>query len=203
MNDPVRPRLGLMGGTFDPIHFGHLAAASEAADRLKLDRVIFMPAGSPWQKENRPVTDAEHRYAMTLLATAADPRFVVSRLEIDRSGPTYSIDTIRRLQLDSWPASPEWFLIAGIDALNGIADWREASALVESVRLVAVSRPGHELSTGEPLLRGCVVVAAPGLAISSSDCRDRVRSGRPIRYLVPSGVAAYVEKHDLYTGGHS
>ncbi len=190
-----------MGGTFDPIHFGHLAAASEVADRLNLDRVIFMPAGRPWQKHDRSVTDPEHRYAMTLLATAADPRFVVSRLEIDRPGPTYSIDTIRGLREAAPDEDPELFLLAGADALNGIPGWREASGLVDAVRLVAMSRPGHELSPDEPLLRQCVVVPVPALAISSTDCRDRVRSGRPISYLVPAGVAAYIGKHDLYAGG--
>ncbi|MDP3972061.1 MAG: nicotinate-nucleotide adenylyltransferase [Candidatus Nanopelagicales bacterium] len=203
MNPSGRPRVGVMGGTFDPIHVGHLVAASEVADQLRLDQVIFIPAGEPWQKADRPVSDAEHRYAMTVLATGADPRFFVSRLEIDRSAPTYSVDTFRDLHEIHRSSDPEWFLIAGADVLAGIGTWREPEALVELVQLVAVNRPGHVLPGGGPLSPDRIAVEMPGLGISSSDCRERVRSGRSIAYLVPQEVATYIDKHGLYRGGAS
>ena len=188
------PRLGVMGGTFDPIHHGHLVAASEVAQWFDLDEVVFVPTGQPWQKSG--VSPSEHRYLMTVIATASNPRFTVSRVDIDRSGPTYTIDTLRDLKSDRPEA--ELFFITGADALAQILSWRDHDELWDLAHFVAVSRPGHVLSTDGLPTDDVSQLEIPALAISSTDCRDRVRRGHPVWYLVPDGVVQYIAKHHLY-----
>jgi nicotinate-nucleotide adenylyltransferase len=188
-----------MGGTFDPIHHGHLVAASEVRSRFDLDEVIFVPTGAPWQKSDRQVTPAEHRYLMTVIATAANPHFTVSRVDIDRDGPTYTIDTLRELHA-SLPDTDLHF-ITGADALTQILSWRDHAELFELAHFVGVTRPGHpltpELLDGLPADR-ITLMEIPALAISSTDCRERVKADEPVWYLVPDGVVQYIAKHELY-----
>ncbi|HEX6235440.1 MAG TPA: nicotinate-nucleotide adenylyltransferase [Jiangellaceae bacterium] len=193
-----RKRLGVMGGTFDPIHHGHLVAASEVQAWFNLDEVVFVPTGQPWQKEEREVSPAEDRYLMTVIATASNPRFSVSRVDIDRPGPTYTKDTLRDLKAvrgEDW----DLYFITGADALGQILTWRDADELFELAHFVGCTRPGHELSDiGLP--EGKVsLVEVPALAISSTECRDRVSQGEPIWYLVPDGIVQYIAKRQLYT----
>ena len=185
-----------MGGTFDPIHHGHLVAASEVQSLLDLDAVIFVPTGQPWQKAGRDVAPAEHRYLMTVIATASNPRFSVSRVDVDRQGPTYTRDTLtdlKRLRPDS-----ELFFITGADALAQILSWKGVDELWELAHFIGVTRPGHELSdAGLPHDR-VTLLEIPAMAISSTDCRDRVRASKPVWYLVPDGVVQYIHKYQLY-----
>ena len=183
-----------MGGTFDPIHHGHLVAASEVASVFDLDEVVFVPTGTPWQKSDREVAEAEHRYLMTVIATAANPRFTVSRVDIDRPGPTYTIDTLRDLRAQRPDA--ELFFITGADAMAKIMSWKDAEELWTLAHFVGVTRPGHEL----PMLdrSNVSLMEVPAMAISSTDCRERVRTGHPVWYLVPDGVVQYIGKHMLY-----
>ncbi|WP_109558764.1 nicotinate-nucleotide adenylyltransferase [Mycolicibacter minnesotensis] len=195
-------RLGVMGGTFDPIHHGHLVAASEVADLFELDEVVFVPTGQPWLKDRR-VTAAEDRYLMTVIATASNPRFSVSRADIDRGGPTYTKDTLRDLQEQNPGA--ELYFITGADALATILSWQDWPEMFEMARFVGVSRPGYELN-GDHLAdaleslppHALTLVEVPALAISSTDCRRRAAESRPIWYLVPDGVVQYVSKRCLY-----
>ncbi|MBS9533376.1 nicotinate-nucleotide adenylyltransferase [Mycobacterium sp. M1] len=195
-------RLGVMGGTFDPVHNGHLVAASEVADLFGLDEVIFVPTGQPWLKD-RQVSAAEERYLMTVIATAANPRFSVSRVDIDRGGPTYTKDTLR--DLTALNPDAELFFITGADALGSILSWQNWAEMFELARFVGVSRPGYELD-GEHLAEvldalpdgALTLVEVPALAISSTDCRRRAADSRPIWYLVPDGVVQYVSKRNLY-----
>jgi nicotinate-nucleotide adenylyltransferase len=189
-------RVGIMGGTFDPIHHGHLVAASEVARLYDLDEVIFVPTGEPWQKSERRVSPAEHRYLMTVIATASNPRFWVSRVDIDRPGPTYTIDTIRDIA-DQRPGA-ELFFITGADALAQILSWKDAEVALKIARFVGVTRPGYELSAAHLPTNAVTIVDVPAMAISSSDCRDRVAAGQPVWYLVPDGVVQYINKHRLY-----
>ncbi|MGH3562921.1 MAG: nicotinate-nucleotide adenylyltransferase [Mycobacterium sp.] len=191
-----------MGGTFDPVHNGHLVAASEVADRFELDEVIFVPTGQPWQKD-RHVTAAEDRYLMTVIATASNPRFSVSRVDIDRAGPTYTKDTLRDLRALNLDA--ELYFITGADALTSILTWQDCEQLFAMARFVAVSRPGYELNGDHlsdllPQLpdNALTLVEVPALAISSTDCRQRAADSRSIWYLVPDGVVQYVAKRRLY-----
>jgi nicotinate-nucleotide adenylyltransferase len=193
-----RKRLGVMGGTFDPIHHGHLVAASEVQSWFDLAEVVFVPTGQPWQKAEREVSPAEDRYLMTVIATASNPRFHVSRVDIDRQGPTYTIDTLRDLRAEraeGW----DLYFITGADALEQILTWRNVDELFDLAHFVGCTRPGHTLST-EGLPAGKVsLVEVPALAISSSECRDRVRQGEPIWYLVPDGIVQYITKRRLYS----
>ena len=193
-----RKRLGVMGGTFDPIHHGHLVAASEVQAWFDLDEVVFVPTGQPWQKEDREVSPAEDRYLMTVIATASNPRFSVSRVDIDRAGPTYTIDTLRDLKAERG-AGWDLYFITGADALEVILTWRDVGELFELAHFVGCTRPGHELSNiGLP--EGKVsLVEVPALAISSTECRERVSQGEPIWYLVPDGIVQYIAKRQLYT----
>ena len=188
-----------MGGTFDPIHHGHLVAASEVQSWFDLDEVIFVPTGQPWQKADRDVSAAEDRYLMTVIATAANPRFAVSRVDIDRDGPTYTIDTLRDLKA-SLPDADLYF-ITGADAMAALLTWREHEELFELAHFVGCTRPGHEMDDktleGLPTDR-ITIVEIPALAISSTDCRVRVERGEPVWYLVPDGVVQYIGKHKLY-----
>jgi nicotinate-nucleotide adenylyltransferase len=188
-----------MGGTFDPIHQGHLVAASEVAASFELDQVVFVPTGSPWQKTDRDVSSAEDRYLMTVIATASDPRFTVSRVDIDRSGPTYTIDTLRELRA-SYPEAGEFYFITGADALAQLLSWRDVESLYALAHFVGVTRPGHVLADPGLPAGEATLMEIPALAISSTDIRTRVSAGRPIDYLVPEGVARYVAKRGLYIG---
>ena len=189
-----------MGGTFDPIHHGHLVAASEVQAWFDLDEVVFVPTGEPWQKSDRVVSPAEHRYLMTVIATASNPRFTVSRDDIDRGGPTYTIDTLRDLT-QALPDTDLYF-ITGADALAEIFTWRDASELFALARFVGCTRPGYEMDPstlhGIPHDR-VTILEIPALAISSSECRERRAKGEPVWYLVPDGVVQYIAKHDLYS----
>ena len=192
-----RRRIGVMGGTFDPIHHGHLVAGSEVAHTFALDEVIFVPTGRPYQKDSRQVSPAEDRYLMTVIATASNPRFSVSRVDIDRVGPTYTIDTLRDLRDANGPDTDLYF-ITGADALANILTWHDVDTLFSLAHFVGCTRPGHRLTvTGLP--DGKVsLVEIPALAISSSGCRYRVAAGEPIWYLVPDGVVQYIAKRGLY-----
>ena len=186
-----------MGGTFDPVHHGHLSAASEVATRFALDEVVFVPTGRPWQKDSQDVSPAEDRYLMTVIATASNPRFSVSRVDIDRPGATYTIDTLRALH-EQW-GDAELFFITGADALAQILGWHAAEGLFSLAHFVGVSRPGYDAVDLTAFPSGAVtLLEVPALAISSSDCRRRVAQGDPLWYLVPDGVVQYVEKRSLY-----
>jgi nicotinate-nucleotide adenylyltransferase len=197
--DTARRRVGVMGGTFDPIHHGHLVAASEVQSWFDLDEVVFVPTGQPWQKADRTVSPAEDRYLMTVIATAANPRFNVSRVDIDRHGPTYTIDTLR--DLSALHPDADLYFITGADALAALLTWRDHDELFDLAQFVGVTRPGHEMDDstldGLPADR-ITLVEIPALAISSTDCRDRVERDEPVWYLVPDGVVQYIGKHELY-----
>jgi len=191
-------RLGVMGGTFDPVHHGHLVAASEVQSLFSLDEVAFVPSGQPWQKAGKLVSPAEHRYLMTVIATASNPHFWVSRVDIDRPGPTYTIDTLRDLSVQHPDA--ELFFITGADALEQILSWKDADELFGLAHFVGVTRPGYVLSDDHLPRDAVSLVEVPAMAISSSACRERVHAGRPVWYLVPDGVVQYIGKHRLYRG---
>ena len=198
--DPqVQYRLGVMGGTFDPIHHGHLVAASEVATRFELNEVVFVPTGQPWQKVERHVSPAEDRYLMTVIATASNPRFTVSRVDIDRDGPTYTIDTLRDLRRELPDA--ELYFITGADALAQILTWRDVDQLFDLAHFVGVTRPGVDLDSpaiAELPAARTTLMEVPALAISSTDCRTRRMRGDPVWYLVPDGVVQYITKYALY-----
>jgi len=194
-----RLRVGVMGGTFDPIHHGHLVAASEVQSWFDLDEVIFVPTGEPWQKADREVSKAEDRYLMTVIATASNPRFSASRVDLDRNGATYTIDTLRDLK-KQWPDADLYF-ITGADAMAAILSWRDHEELFGLAHFVGCTRPGHKID--EHTLDGLpkeniTIVEIPALAISSTDCRARVERDEPVWYLVPDGVVQYIAKHHLY-----
>jgi len=185
-----------MGGTFDPIHHGHLVAASEVQARFGLDEVVFVPTGQPWQKDISAVSAAEHRYLMTVVATASNPRFTVSRVDIDRDGPTFTIDTLRDLHRQR--PGVELFFITGADALAQILSWKDVDELWDLAHFIGVTRPGHFLTDhGLPEDRA-TLQEVPAMAISSTDCRSRIGDGEPIWYLVPDGVVQYIAKYRLY-----
>jgi nicotinate-nucleotide adenylyltransferase len=196
MEEPRR-RIGIMGGTFDPIHHGHLVAASEVAGRFALDEVVFVPTGQPWQKGAVEVSPAEDRYLMTVIATASNPRFYVSRVDIEREGPTYTVDTLRDLRAEYGPAADLYF-ITGADALEKILSWKDADQIFTLAHFVGVTRPGFELSDAHLPADTATLVQVPAMAISSTECRARVASGKPVWYLVPDGVVQYIAKRHLY-----
>jgi nicotinate-nucleotide adenylyltransferase len=191
------PRIGVMGGTFDPVHYGHLVAASEVGHFLALEEVIFVPTGQPWQKDGRRVSAAEDRYLMTVIATASNPRFSVSRIDIDRPGPTYTIDTLRELRALRGPDA-EFYFITGADALEQIMTWQDADELFKLAHFVGCTRPGHRLSGADLPDDRVSLIEIPALAISSTTCRERVAAGVPIWYLVPDGIVQYISKRKLY-----
>ena len=193
-----RKRLGVMGGTFDPIHHGHLVAASEVQFWFHLDEVVFVPTGQPWQKSDEKVSSAEDRYLMTVIATASNPHFSVSRVDIDRPGPTYTVDTLRDLRSLRGPGW-ELFFITGADALEQILSWRDLDELFELAHFVGCNRPGHTLSDAGLPEGKVTLVEVPALAISSTECRQRISDGEPIWYLVPDGIVQYITKRQLYT----
>ncbi|MHB2251968.1 nicotinate-nucleotide adenylyltransferase [Corynebacterium aurimucosum] len=192
-------RIGIMGGTFDPIHNGHLVAASEVAHRFRLDTVVFVPTGQPWQKADKQVTAAEHRYLMTMVATASNPRFTVSRVDIDREGPTYTIDTLRDLR-GIFPDA-ELYFITGADSVASIMSWRNWEEMLEMAHFVGVTRPGYDLRKDmlpQDSQDDIELIEIPAMAISSTDCRARAQQGQPVWYLVPDGVVQYIAKNHLY-----
>lgn len=191
-----RRRIGVMGGTFDPIHHGHLVAASEVAAALSLDEVVFVPTGQPWHK--KAVSSAEHRYLMTVIATAANPQFTVSRIDIDRPGVTYTVDTLR--DLSSLMPDADLFFISGADAIAQILAWKEVDEIWPLAEFIAVSRPGHNLDLPDAPEGNISVLEVPALSISSTNIRQRAGDGKPIWYLVPDGVVQYIAKHKLYEG---
>jgi nicotinate-nucleotide adenylyltransferase len=188
-----------MGGTFDPIHHGHLVAASEVQSVCGLDQVVFVPTGEPWQKTDARVSPAEQRYLMTVVATAANPGFTVSRVDVDRPGPTYTIDTLRDLHREHPEA--DLYFITGADALAQILSWKDVDELFALARFVGVTRPGHELTDQGLPGRQVRLLEVPAMAISSTACRERVRQGRPVWYLVPDGVVQFIGKYGLYRTG--
>ena len=192
-------RLGVMGGTFDPIHVGHLIAGSEALHRFSLDRVIFVPAGRPWQKSQ--YSDPEDRFMMTTLAAAKHPAFAVSRIELDRRGPTFTADTMEALRAFHGE-DVELFFILGADAANKLGSWERLGDLAALTEMIAVARPGAEVLAFErdeawPRVH---VMDMPPIGVSSTDIRERVRDGRPIDFLVPKDVASYIRMRGLYVG---
>ncbi len=196
-----------MGGTFDPVHFGHLVTAEEALVQFNLDKVIFMPTGNPVRKTGSAVSDSEHRYLMTVIATSANPDFDVSRMEIDRPGLTYTVDTMLALR-EQYGAQTELYFITGADAVWEIATWKDAERFVGLCTFIAATRPGYDIEAAladhaEILSRLAIeFIEVPALAISSTDIRERVAERRPIRYLVPEPVASYVHKYGLYQGDY-
>lgn len=198
-------KLAIMGGTFDPIHIGHLMTAEEVRHEFGIDQVVFIPTGHPPHKDNQRVTHSEHRYLMTVLATVANPHFNVSRIEIDREGTTYTVDTIKQLKA-IYGEETQLYFITGADAVNEILTWNRADELLKICEFVAVTRPGydkmHLKSKIEKLKESfeCSVhfLEVPALAISSSDIRKRVQANRPIQYLVTQSVEKYIQKSRLY-----
>jgi nicotinate-nucleotide adenylyltransferase len=193
-------RVGIMGGTFDPVHHGHLVAAAEARWQFRLDQVLFIPTGQPWQKPVG-VSSAEDRYLMTVIATASNPAFAVSRIEIDHPGPTYTVETLRRLRAEL-DEDARLYFITGADAVLHILTWKDGEEVLKLAELIAATRPGYDLSKlAEWLPSGADRVHTleiPMLAISSTELRARVARGEPIHYLVPEAVAHYVDKRGLY-----
>ncbi|MBC7266514.1 MAG: nicotinate-nucleotide adenylyltransferase [Anaerosomatales bacterium] len=193
-------RIGIMGGTFDPIHYGHLVTAEEALVQFNLDKVVFMPTGNPVRKSHRRVTPAEHRYLMTVIATASNPDFEVSRMEVDRPGPTYTVDTMLALRAELGPDADLYF-ITGADAVWEILTWKDSEVLAGVCSFIAATRPGYDLSRfslDDAQRMHVEFMEVPALAISSTDIRSRVMERRPIRYLLPEAVAAYIRKNGLY-----
>ena len=202
--DPNRTyRMGIMGGTFDPIHYGHLVTAEQAFDDLSLDVVVFMPAGNPAFKQDRDVVAGEDRYAMTLLATSDNPHFLASRFEVDRTGITYTADTLSLLR-EIYPTNVELYFITGADAIADIVRWHDAGRIGSLAKLVGATRPGYDLGHAEEAIResgmdfDVTYLEVPALAISSSYLRERVRLGQSVRYLTPDEVGGYIHKHRLY-----
>lgn len=203
-------KLGIMGGTFNPIHYGHLVTAEEALVQFDLDEVVFMVAGTPAHKVDGIIAPAEDRYLMTVIATASNPDFSVSRMEIDRGGVSYTVDTLRQLFADVPEA--ELFFITGADAVWEILTWKEADEAAKLCTFIAATRPGYDLTKFQELHahapedgrhdgpRLCAM-EIPALAISSTDIRRRVTEDRPIRYLLPEGVVAHIAKRRLYAAG--
>lgn len=202
-----RRRVGLLGGTFDPVHYGHLVVAEEVCYALNLDEMDFIPAGQPPHKRRQPITPAADRLAMLALATASNPRFCISEVDIQRPGPSYTVDTLRLLR-EQWGESAELYFVIGWDSLEELTTWHDPQGLVAQLdRLVAVHRPGHQempgyreqLEAGLPgITQRLLTVPVPQLDISASDLRQRVATGRPIRYQTPDAVVQYIREHNLY-----
>ncbi|RME44778.1 MAG: nicotinate-nucleotide adenylyltransferase [Chloroflexi bacterium] len=196
-------RIGVFGGTFDPPHIGHLVAAEEARVQLGLAQVVFVPAGTPPHKLGEPVSPVTHRVEMITRAVASNPHFLVSLVDVERPGPSFTVDMLRTLR-DQWPADTEIYFIMGEDSLEDLPTWHAPEQLLELCRLAVVNRPGYEAHMDEleviipGLSQKVDTVAMPLLDVSSTDLRGRVRQGRPLRYYVPAEVEAYIRAHDLY-----
>lgn len=198
--------MGIMGGTFDPIHLGHLVIAEEVRIQFKLDKVVFVPTGNPPHKVTGHVTDPEHRYLMTVLATINNPYFTVSRVETDRvQALTYTIDTIRFFN-NYYDGKANLYFITGADAILDILTWKDYKELLSICHFIAATRPGYSLeklkdtiSAASPdALRNIQVLEIPGMQISSTLIRSRVSAGKPIKYLTPDSVTEYISKNSLY-----
>lgn len=200
-----KKRYGIMGGTFDPIHTGHLVVADEVRNKFKLDKVIFMPTGDPPHKDSKKVSRGENRYEMTLLATITNPYFEISRLELDREGITYTIDSIISLR-KKYGNDVELFFITGADSLLELHKWKDSDKILELCKIVAATRPGYDLDHMEGRLRELNelhkdqinTITTPGLQISSTDIRSRVKNNMSIKYLLPESVEVYIRKYKLY-----
>ncbi|PIU29575.1 MAG: nicotinic acid mononucleotide adenylyltransferase [Candidatus Hydromicrobium americanum] len=201
-------KIGIMGGTFNPIHHGHLVTAQEALSQFKLDKVIFIPTGNPPHKIENEVASAEDRYIMTVIATSSNSNFFVSRMEIDRKGKSYTIDTVRQLRKIYGKNSLLYF-ITGADAILEILTWKNTDEIVSLCKFIAATRPGYNLSRIEDLRKRLFgkagaadekiyVMEIPALSISSTDIRNRIKHNRPIDYLLPERVSNYILKHELY-----
>jgi len=198
-------KYGIMGGTFDPIHVGHLVIAEEIRWKFNLDKVIFVPAGNPPHKDISKITSGEHRYRMTLLATISNPYFDVSTIELEKQGITYTIDTIKELK-SLCKNNTEFYFITGADSILELSTWKDVDQLLSMCNFVAATRPGFQLSKIETKVKEleskynkCIyTVSTPALQISSTDIRNRIREGRPVKYLLPESVEAYIKKHKLY-----
>lgn len=203
-------RVGIMGGTFDPIHYGHLVAAEAARDSFGLDQVLFVPAARPPHKDPAKVTGAEHRYVMTVLATISNPDFRTSALELNREGPSYAVDTLKEVR-SRYGADCRLFFVTGVDAVMEITTWKNLDELLSLADFIAATRPGYPDSQFELFLGRLPPewqnrfhrLEVPLLAISSSDIRERIRTGRPIKYLLPEGVETYIYHHNLYREGET
>lgn len=197
-------RLGVFGGTFDPIHHGHLVAAEEVRAQLALDKVLFVPAGLPPHKLDNDISPAQHRVAMIQLAIASNPGFGLSRVDVEREGPCFTVDTLALLQRE-WGEEAELYFIMGMDSLSEILTWKDPQRLIRLARIVVVGRPGFlaDMEALEQALPGAAqhiqIVDAPRFEVSSSDIRRRVREGLPIRYQVPTAVEAYIREYGLYS----
>jgi nicotinate-nucleotide adenylyltransferase len=196
--------IGLLGGTFDPIHIGHLIAAEEVRVKVGLGEVLFVPAGQPWLKSDRAISAAEHRLEMVRLAIDTNPEFKLSRVEVERPGPSYTVDTVRELRRQ-FEAGAELFFILGLDLLDELPRWKEPARLIEMCRLVAVTRPGYDALRLQPLEKSIPgistrldIVEMPPVGISASDIRRRIAHGLSIKYLVPESVESYIYEHGLY-----
>ncbi|MGI6216653.1 MAG: nicotinate-nucleotide adenylyltransferase, partial [Coriobacteriales bacterium] len=197
-------RLGIMGGTFDPIHFGHLICAEQAREQFGLDYVVFMPTGNPAFKVGRKVSSAEDRYNMVVIATRKNPKFDVSRMEVDREGVTYTYDTLREFN-EKTPPGTEIYFITGADAIISVLKWKNAREMLQMAHFIAATRPGYDYSDVREEIESDPEMASrvsffevPGLAISSTDLRRRVSEGKSITYLTPVSVAKYIRSHRLY-----
>ena len=201
-------KIGLMGGTFNPIHYGHMVTAEEALKQFKLDRVIFIPTGTPPHKTSGILANSEDRYLMTVIATASNQDFLVSRIEIDRKGKSYTIDTLRQLK-EIFKDRATLYFITGADAILEILTWKDTEEIVTLCKFIAATRPGYDIRRIEDLKaelfgvsegasKNIFLMEIPALAISSTDIRKRIREKRPINYLLPEGVCNYLLKHELY-----
>jgi nicotinate-nucleotide adenylyltransferase len=199
--------IGFLGGTFDPIHIGHLIIAEEVRVRLALDEVLFSPAGQPWFKSERSITPGEHRLEMVRLALESNPYFKLSTIELERPGPTYSVDTISVLRKEFGTEVGIYFIV-GFDALAGLPLWKEPARLIKLCQIVGIKRPGYTELDWQFLERAIpgvcasvIVLDVPQIDISSIEIRERVKKGISIRYLVPEAVERYISEHGLYKGG--
>lgn len=201
-------KIGIMGGTFNPIHNGHLVTAQEALSQFNLDRVVFIPTGNPPHKTKQEIADSEDRYIMTVIATSSNSNFFVSRMEIDRKKKSYTIDTVRQLKKKYGGGSSLYF-VTGADAILEILTWKNTDEIISLCKFIAATRPGYDMtriedlrkklfSSDEESYRKIYIMEIPALSISSTDIRNRLKSGRPIDYLVPEGVCNYILKHGLY-----
>jgi len=201
-------KIGIMGGTFNPVHHGHLVTAQEALDQFDLDEVIFIPTGDPPHKIDDLLAHAEDRYLMTVIATSSNSSFFVYRIEIDRKGKSYTIDTVKELR-KLFGSGSELYFITGADAILEILTWKNTREIVTLAKFIAATRPGYDLSKIKELEttlfddedegdQRIFIMEIPALAISSTDIRQRIKIGRPVNYLVPEGVNNYILKHGLY-----
>jgi len=201
-------KIGIMGGTFNPIHSGHLVTAQEALSQFNLDRVIFIPTGNPPHKDKQEIADSEDRYIMAVIATSSNSNFFVSRMEIERKKKSYTIDTVRQLKKKYGRKSSLYF-VTGADAILEILTWKNTDEIISLCKFIAATRPGYDItriedlrkklfSSDEESYKKIYIMEIPALSISSTDIRNRLKSGRPIDYLVPEGVSNYILKHGLY-----